>query len=78
MDPVDVPVPDDIESLLRGVVDPELGSDIVELGMYQGATISDEGVVVLEIALTTSGCPLRGQIQRTSAAASPRSPASPR
>lgn len=50
--------------LLRGVIDPELGSDIVELGMAKGAQISSDGVVVLEIALTTSGCPLRGQIQK--------------
>jgi ATP-binding protein involved in chromosome partitioning len=50
--------------LLRGVIDPELGSDIVELGMAKGAQVSDDGVVVLEIALTTSGCPLRAQIQK--------------
>ena len=50
--------------LLRGVIDPELGSDIVELGMAKGAQVSEDGVVVLEIALTTSGCPLRAQIQK--------------
>ncbi len=50
--------------LLRGVIDPELGSDIVELGMAKGATVSPEGVVQLDIALTTSGCPLRAQIQK--------------
>ena len=50
--------------LLRGVIDPELGSDIVELGMAKGAKVDDDGVVQLEIALTTSGCPLRAQIQK--------------
>ncbi len=50
--------------LLRGVIDPELGSDIVELGMAKGAHVSDDGVIQLEIALTTSGCPLRAQIQK--------------
>jgi ATP-binding protein involved in chromosome partitioning len=58
------PSPDDLRSLLRGVIDPELGSDIVELGMVRGATIDDDGRVVVTIALTTSGCPLRAQIQR--------------
>jgi ATP-binding protein involved in chromosome partitioning len=58
------PTPDDIVAVLRGVIDPELGSDIVELGMAKGATIDDEGQVVVTIALTTSGCPLRAQIQR--------------
>ncbi len=51
-------------NLLRGVIDPELGSDIVELGMAKGATIDDDGLVTVIIALTTSGCPLRGQIQK--------------
>ena len=50
--------------LMRGVVDPELGSNLVELGMARGAQVSNEGLVRVEIALTTSGCPLRAQIQR--------------
>ena len=50
--------------LMRGVVDPELGSNLVELGMARGAQVSDDGEVRVEIALTTSGCPLRAQIQR--------------
>ena len=50
--------------LLRGVIDPELGSDIVELGMAKSAEVDAEGVATLEIALTTSGCPLRAQIQK--------------
>ena len=49
---------------LRGVIDPELGSDIVELGMAKGATIADDGTVTVTIALTTAGCPLRAQLQR--------------
>ncbi len=49
--------------LLRGVVDPELGSDIVELGMAKGVVI-DAGLVTITVALTTSGCPLRAQIQK--------------
>lgn len=49
--------------VLRGVIDPELGSDIVDLGMAKGATIDDAGEVVVTIALTTMGCPLRAQIR---------------
>ena len=58
------PTPDYVMGLLRGVIDPELGSDIVELGMAKGATIDDSGHVHLDVALTTSGCPLRAQIQK--------------
>ncbi len=50
--------------LMRGVVDPELGSNLVELGMARGARVSNDGQVRIEIALTTAGCPLRAQIQR--------------
>ena len=50
--------------LMRGVIDPELGSDIVELGMAKGATVTDDGWIRLQIDLTTSGCPLRAQIQK--------------
>jgi ATP-binding protein involved in chromosome partitioning len=49
---------------MRGVVDPELGADLVELGMYQGARIEPDGRVTVEVALTTAGCPLRAQITR--------------
>ena len=59
-----LPTNDDIVQVLRGVVDPELGSDIVDLGMVRSADIDADGAVVVTIALTTSGCPLRAQIQR--------------
>jgi ATP-binding protein involved in chromosome partitioning len=55
---------DDVLELLRGVVDPELGSDIVDLGMVRSAEISGDGVVSVDIALTTPGCPLKHQIDR--------------
>src|SRR4051794_20993132 len=59
-----LPTSDDVMAALRGVIDPELGSDIVELGMAKRAVVGDDGRVVVTIALTTSGCPLRAQIQR--------------
>src|SRR5256885_15862069 len=48
---------------LRGVIDPELGSDVVELGMVRHAEI-DGATVTVTLALTTAGCPLRAQLQR--------------
>ena len=64
MTDVALPTADDVMGLLRGVIDPELGSDIVELGMARSVDVADSGRITLEIALTTSGCPLRGQIQK--------------
>ncbi|MFV0526000.1 MAG: Mrp/NBP35 family ATP-binding protein [Acidimicrobiales bacterium] len=58
------PGADEVMAVLRGVVDPELGADIVELGMAKGASVDGDGAVIVTIALTTAGCPLRAQLQR--------------
>ncbi|MCB0957475.1 MAG: DUF59 domain-containing protein, partial [Ilumatobacter sp.] len=57
------PSRDDVLELLRAVVDPELGADIVSLGMVPSVEITPDGDVAVEIKLTIGGCPLRGQIQ---------------
>jgi ATP-binding protein involved in chromosome partitioning len=51
-----------IEATLRGVIDPELHADIVDLGMVRDVVI-DGGDVVIEIALTIAACPMRDQIE---------------
>ena len=53
----------DVLGTLRGVVDPELGSDIVDLGMVQEVEIGQDGLVRVKVALTIAGCPLRAQIR---------------
>lgn len=58
------PTTEELMGVLAGVIDPELGSNIVELGMAKSATVNDEGLARITIALTTSGCPLRSQIQK--------------
>ncbi|MDQ3896252.1 MAG: Mrp/NBP35 family ATP-binding protein, partial [Actinomycetota bacterium] len=57
------PTRDDVLATLRGVVDPELGADIVELDMVNGVKVGDDGSVDVTVALTISGCPLRVQIR---------------
>lgn len=49
---------------LRGVIDPELGDNIVDLGMVKGFDWLAEGHLEVRLALTTAGCPLRAQLQR--------------
>lgn len=51
-----------IEASLRGVIDPELHADIVELGMVHDVRI-DGGEVAVDIALTIAACPMRDQIE---------------
>ncbi len=49
---------------LAQVLDPELGASIVELGMVGEIAVDESGHAVVNVALTTVGCPLRGQIER--------------
>src|SRR5258708_40375306 len=58
-----LPTEDDVRGMLAGVIDPELHASIVELDMVDRVQIDADGVVRVRIALTTAGCPLRGQIQ---------------
>jgi ATP-binding protein involved in chromosome partitioning len=51
-----------VESTLRGVLDPELGSDIVDLGMVHDIRI-DGSTIRLQVALTIAACPMRDQIE---------------
>jgi ATP-binding protein involved in chromosome partitioning len=57
-----VPREADIEAALRGVMDPELGADVVELGMVRGIAL-EEGTATIRLALTIAACPLRNQIE---------------
>jgi len=52
----------DVEAALRGVIDPELNADIVELGMVGDITM-DGAHVSIGVALTVAACPMRDQIE---------------
>ena len=53
----------DVLGALAGVIDPELGDSVVDLGMVRSIAIND-GVVTVTVALTTAGCPLRAQFMK--------------
>jgi ATP-binding protein involved in chromosome partitioning len=61
--PAPGPTEEQVRAALRGVIDPELGADIVELGMVTAVRLGGGGAVEVEVALTVAGCPLRTQIQ---------------
>ncbi|MEA2933129.1 MAG: ATP-binding protein involved in chromosome partitioning, partial [Actinomycetota bacterium] len=58
-----LPTEEDVRGALRGVVDPELGANIVDLGMVNAVDVADDGFVLVTVALTIAGCPLRVQIR---------------
>jgi ATP-binding protein involved in chromosome partitioning len=53
----------DVKEALRAVIDPELGDNIVDLGMVTSVAVSDRGVIEVGVALTIAGCPLRSQLE---------------
>ena len=54
---------DAIRDRLRSVMDPELGADIVTLGMVGDISLDAAGHATVSVALTTPSCPLRSQIE---------------
>ena len=57
------PTAQEVTNLLRAVMDPELGDNIVDLGMAGEVTVSPDGLVSIAMKLTVKGCPLRVQIK---------------
>lgn len=47
-----------VTELLREVIDPEVGINIVDLGLLRAVTVSPDGFVPIVTTLTTPACPL--------------------
>ncbi|HJD50338.1 MAG TPA: metal-sulfur cluster assembly factor, partial [Candidatus Rothia avistercoris] len=61
--PAGAPSQEVIEEALMNVIDPELGVNIVDLGLLYGMRWNDEGALVLDMTLTTAACPLQDVIE---------------
>ena len=55
------PDEDTVREALRGVIDPEAGMNIVELGLVYGVDVSDAGVQV-QMTMTSAACPMAEMI----------------
>ena len=55
--------PEDVLEALRDVVDPELGINVVDLGLVYGVHVDDDNAVTLDMTLTSAACPLTDVIQ---------------
>ena len=53
----------DVEEAMKDVVDPELGINVVDLGLVYGTHVDDDNVVTLDMTLTSAACPLTDVIE---------------
>ncbi|MBH0121281.1 metal-sulfur cluster assembly factor [Rhodococcus sp. NPDC003382] len=60
--PMDPQRLDELEEAMRDVVDPELGINVVDLGLVYGITEDDEAVTI-DMTLTSAACPLTDVIE---------------
>jgi metal-sulfur cluster biosynthetic enzyme len=54
---------DDVMEAMKDVVDPELGINVVDLGLVYGVTIDDDNAAVIDMTLTSAACPLTDVIE---------------
>jgi metal-sulfur cluster biosynthetic enzyme len=60
---------EDIEEALKDVVDPELGINIVDLGLVYDLHVDAENVATIDMTLTSAACPLTEMIEEQVSAA---------
>lgn len=52
-----------VQTALKDVVDPELGANIVDLGLLYGLEYRDNNALVITMTLTSAACPLAEMIE---------------
>ena len=60
---------EDLEEALKDVVDPELGINVVDLGLIYGLRIEDDNSLTIDMTLTSAACPLTDMIEDQTASA---------
>ena len=57
------PSEDDVTEAMKDVVDPELGINVVDLGLVYGVHVDEGSNCVIDMTLTSAACPLTDVIQ---------------
>ena len=59
----------EVTEAMRDVVDPEIGINIVDLGLVYGVSLDEANVATLDMTLTSAACPLTDVIEDQTRAA---------
>jgi metal-sulfur cluster biosynthetic enzyme len=57
------PEVENVLEALRDVVDPELGVNVVDLGLVYGVTVESDRTATIDMTLTSAACPLTDMIE---------------
>ena len=60
---------DDVIEALKDVVDPELGINVVDLGLVYGVAVDEGNIATVDMTLTSAACPLTDVIEDQTRAA---------
>ena len=61
--PKTVATEDEVVEAMKDVVDPELGINVVDLGLVYGQQVHEDGAITLDMTLTSAACPLTDVIE---------------
>ncbi|MEY3108044.1 MAG: hypothetical protein RL730_395 [Actinomycetota bacterium] len=53
----------DVTEAMKDVIDPELGINVVDLGLIYDVSIDNENIATLDMTLTSAACPLQDVIE---------------
>ena len=65
----EIPSSEDLMELMKDVVDPELGINVVDLGLVYGVHLDEGNVATIDMTLTSAACPLTDVIEDQTRAA---------
>jgi metal-sulfur cluster biosynthetic enzyme len=60
---------DDVLEAMKDVVDPELGINVVDLGLVYGVSVEEGNIATIDMTLTSAACPLTDVIEDQTRAA---------
>lgn len=60
---------DQVLEAMKEIIDPEIGVNIVDLGLVYGLQESSDGALLINMTLTSAGCPLTDVIEEQTAQA---------